>query len=85
MYIVTDTKISSHSTVDRFYALWQIINPEEKYQENNDGNSTVDKPLEPFARSDPHGWWTSRMIQRTESAHIPKCVHIKTQTLLAQR
>lgn len=72
LYTITDTRICSHATIDRFYAFWQIINPDERYQENNAGENTVDKPLAPFARSNPHGAWTSRMIQRTDSAHIPK-------------
>lgn len=68
--------------MDRLYALWQEINDDKLYQENEEG-VTIDAPLKPFFRAGTAAApaaveWTSRMMQRglaTEA--IPKCVDIE--------
>lgn len=72
--LTTDLHLSSHGSIDRYYALWQVLHPEKLYEENKPTHDTVDNILAPFYRSDPHGWWTSRMMQRTAGKPTPKFV-----------
>lgn len=73
--IAADGQACSHCVMDYYYALWQTVNPEILYSENQPGTDTIDFPLAPFNRAAPVGSWTSRMIQRSPT-HDPKYVFI---------
>lgn len=69
---IADRRIFSHACLDRYYELWQTLNPTAPWEENQAGAATVDHALVPFSRSEPDGTWTSRMIQFVDSSKLPK-------------
>lgn len=70
--IVTDLELSSHAAIDRYYALWQAINPDKPWQENSPTANTIDEPLLPFVQPTGESLWTSRMVQYVDKSPVPK-------------
>lgn len=65
----------SHSNMDRYYAMWQTLNPDAVYEENEDKLNPIDKHLVPFETAVKGVPWTALMIQRSAAAHVPRCVY----------
>ncbi|KAL0636973.1 hypothetical protein Q9L58_004076 [Maublancomyces gigas] len=62
----TNIRPSSHSSIDRFYAMWQVRNPDAIFQGNpNQPADTILTPLAPFTTQNQGALWTSAMIQRS--------------------
>lgn len=68
--------------MDYYYELWQTVNADVYYSENQPDTDTIDFPLLPFHRRAPLGAWTSRMIQRS-ATHNPKYVSALPLSVLA--
>lgn len=71
---VSNIEISSHTNIDRIYAMWQTRFPNELFVANPGTTVTINTPLAPFAAKTVAQPWTSAMVQRAEGAHIPKCI-----------